>query len=299
MSHKIQKVLLLFLCLGIWESLYAGPIKSQGFSSSPDKTIGSNSSEIKALHVKTLDTKTQDFKATPASLKELTLRYAKEHPKIFAENPSGSINHIPTTKPIVFLTLDACSGKVDERILKLLESQHIPAMLFLNARWIDKHIPLFKSLSKNPLFSLQNHGTLHKPLSVDGKSIYHIQGTKNIKEVYEEVMQNHKKMIILGAKPPRFFRSGTAYYDDVALKILKDLGYQAMGFDVLGDAGATFNTEQIIKQSALVKNGSILIYHFNHPEKDSYEGLSKVIEILKKKGFVFGRLEDFLTKPQH
>lgn len=233
------------------------------------------------------------FGFATTSLQEIEIKYQNQTPKLWGESLEGIITHLSTQEPIVFLTLDACSGSFDYRILSLLEEHQIPATLFINARWLDKHQEIFKQLVKNPLFSLQNHGTKHQPLSVNGNTIYHIQGTKNIQEVYEEIMQMHQKMIDLGAKPPRFFRSGTAYYDEIALRIIKDLGYKAVGFDVIGDGGATFKKDQIIEQAKLVKNGSILIYHFNHPEKDVFEGLKQVIKILKEKGFVFKKLEDY------
>ena len=228
------------------------------------------------------------------TLETIQKTYQNTTPHFWGDHSPSIITKIHTSQPYIFLTLDACSGKYDQRIINLLRQKKIPAMLFINARWIKLHSDDFLDLAKDPLFSIQNHGFKHKPLSVNGKSAYHIQGTQNIQEVYQEIMLNDHKIQELTGKKPRFFRSGTAYYDEIALQILSDLGYQAIGFDVLGDAGATFSKEQIIKQTSLVTNGSILIYHFNHPEKATYDGLKEVIEILEKKGFIFKNLSDFL-----
>ena len=47
------------------------------------------------------------------------------------------------------------------------------------------------------------------------------------------------------------------------------------------------------EQADLVQNGSILIYHLNHPEKAIYDGLKEVVRILQNRGFVFKKLDDF------
>ncbi len=227
-------------------------------------------------------------------LQRLKAKYEGVSAHLWGENLRDVITRIPTSKPYVFLTLDLCGGGYDKRITDLLIEQKIPAMIFVNARWIDAHQQDFMHLAGNALFSIQNHGFAHKPLSSNGRSIYGIQGTKNITEIYDEVMKEDAKIFALTTKHPRFFRSGTAYYDEVALKVLQDLGYRGVGFDVLGDGGATFSKAQIIKQADLVKNGSILIYHLNHPEKATFDGLREVIKILKNRGFVFKNLNNFL-----
>ena len=108
------------------------------------------------------------------------------------------------------------------------------------------------------------------------------------------VMQNDSKIFGLIGRYPRFFRLGAAYYDDVVLLMLRDTGYIVVGYDVSGDGGATFSKDQMIKQADLVRNGSILIYHLNHPEKAIYDGLREVVKILQARGFVFKKLDDFL-----
>lgn len=198
----------------------------------------------------------------------------------------------------MFLTFDACGGKhgndYDKELIEYLKKEGIEATLFINSRWIDSNKNIFNDLAKNDLFSIQNHGTLHRPLSVSGREVYNIKGTNSIKEVYDEISGNDAKIKELTGKKPKLFRSGTAYYDDISVKIAKDLGYEIGGFDVLGDAGATFSKEQIIKQGKTAKNGSILIYHMNKPKGETFEGVKVVIENLKKSGYSFKKIEDYI-----
>ncbi|MCH5313976.1 MAG: polysaccharide deacetylase family protein [Helicobacter sp.] len=233
------------------------------------------------------------FYMKPITLEELERRYAHLNPSQWGENLPGVTTLLPSQSlpSIVYLTFDACGGSYDRAIIDYLIEHNIPATLFINARWIEKHTDDFLSLAHNPLFSIQNHGARHLPLSANGRSIYHIKGTESIAQIYDEVMENHKLIVSLTGKIPRYFRSGTAYYDEIAVSVLKDLGYEIGGFDVLGDAGATFSKSTMLKQIDKVRNGSILIYHFNKPKSSTYAGIIEIIPLLTQRGFVFGKLE--------
>lgn len=108
-------------------------------------------------------------------------------------------------------------------------------------------------LAAEPLFEIANHGTRHRPLSVSGRSAYGIAGTRDAGEVYDEVAGNHVKLTRLLGAPPRFFRSGTAYCDDIAARIVTDLGERFANFSVNGDGGATFTPEQVRRTVAAVE----------------------------------------------
>lgn len=232
------------------------------------------------------------------TLKEIEEKYSGKVPKEWGEKAAGVLNHINTNEKVVFLTFDACGGKggsgYDKELIEYLKKEGIEATLFINSRWIDSNKDIFDDLAKNDLFSIQNHGTLHRPLSVNGREVYNIKGTNSVKEVYDEISGNDAKIKKLTGKKPKLFRSGTAYYDDVSVQIAKDLGYKIGGFDVLGDAGATFSKEEIIKQGKAAKNGSILIYHMNKPKGETFEGVKVVIENLKKSGYSFKKIEDYI-----
>ena len=154
------------------------------------------------------------------------------------------ISRLPTTERVVALTLDACRGRTgsdyDAELIETLRHKRVPATLFVNARWIDANRRAFRQLAAEPLFEIANHGTQHRPLSVSGRSVYGIAGTSSVADVVDEVAVNRRLICRLAGALPAFFRSGTAYYDDVAVRVANDLGLQAVNFDVLGDAGATY-----------------------------------------------------------
>ncbi|OPH59712.1 hypothetical protein BC351_19720 [Paenibacillus ferrarius] len=232
-----------------------------------------------------------------SALTALIDRYSKAVPKKWGEQVSGVRTHLVTKEKAIALTFDACGGKegsgYDEKLINYLIKEHIPATLFVNSRWIIANPDTFTKLAANPLFEIENHGTEHRPLSVNGKPAYGIAGTKNVSEVIHEVIDNADRIEQLTGRRPVFFRSGTAYYDDVAAAIVHDLGAQLAGYNVLGDAGATYNTDQVYHALMKAKSGSIILAHMNHPEKDTAEGVIKAIPDLQKAGFQFVQLSTY------
>ena len=63
----------------------------------------------------------------------------------------------------------------------------------------------------------------------------------NIEEAFDEVYKNQVLIHELTGETPKYFRSGTAYYDDVSVEMIDELGLKAVNYNVLGDAGGTFN----------------------------------------------------------
>lgn len=222
---------------------------------------------------------------------------AQGSPLQWGENVTGVVTHFHTNKKEIALTFDACGGSVkssqyDARLIEFLNINHIPATLFINTRWIDSNPEIFIHLASNPLFEIANHGTAHKPLSVEGKSIYGIHGTASADEVIAEIEENNQKIEKLTGKRPLFFRAGTAYYDENAVAIAHTLGMEIGGFSVLGDAGATFSASKVTQQLTGAHSGDIVIFHLNHPEGGTREGIIEGVNALLKEGYTFVRLSD-------
>jgi hypothetical protein len=87
---------------------------------------------------------------------------------------------------------------------------------------------------------------------------------------------------------------GTAYCDDVAVRIVADLGLQVVNFDVLGDAGATYSASQVTEAMLSSTPGSIVLAHVNQPDGDTAEGIAAALPELSRRGFRFVRLSEYL-----
>ena len=228
------------------------------------------------------------------SKEQLIAKYENKIPTEFGENVAGVYTHFHSSKKEIALTFDACGGAhgngVDEELITYLKEKQVPATLFINSRWIDQNTALFQELAHDPLFQIENHGTLHKPLSVNGESAWGISGTTSVKEVIEEMKENQKKIEGLTGESPTLFRSGTAYYDDVAVQVAHELGIQIVNYTILGDAGATFTAQQVNDALLQAQPGDIALLHMNQPTGGTAEGVKKAIPTLQKKGYTFVQL---------
>jgi peptidoglycan/xylan/chitin deacetylase (PgdA/CDA1 family) len=226
----------------------------------------------------------------------IVARYGHAVPHTWGFDAPGVVHALPAGKRQIALTFDACGGPggsgYDRALIAFLRAREVPATLFLNSRWIDANPAAFHRLAAEPLFEIANHGTRHRPLSVTGRSAYGIPGTRDAGEVYDEVAGNRAKLTRLLGTPPRFFRSGTAYCDDVAARIVTDLGERVAGFSVNGDGGATFTPEQVRTTVAAAPGGSVVICHMNHPEGGTARGIAAAVPHLLATGHTFVRLSD-------
>ncbi len=218
-------------------------------------------------------------------------------PVQWGENVTGVVTAFRTNAKEIALTLDACGGspkssQYDEKLIDFLIQNRIPATLFINARWIDANPEIFARLAANPLFEIANHGTAHRPLSVSGRSVYGIAGTASADEVVAEIGDNGRKIERLTGKRPLFFRSGTAYYDEEAVRIARKHGVEIAGFSIIADEGATLPAAEVARRIHNARSGDIVIAHMNHPESETAEGIIEAVEKLRREGFGFVRLGD-------
>ncbi|MGC9372478.1 MAG: polysaccharide deacetylase family protein [Thermovirgaceae bacterium] len=231
-----------------------------------------------------------------SSLGDILGKYADQKPRLWGEDIPGVLRTFEPDGKQVALTLDACGGPrgsgYDEEIVDFLRENEIPATLFLNARWIEANPEIAADLASDPLFLIANHGWRHRPCSVTGRSAWGIEGTKNLEEAYREIERGAAAVRRLTGKRPRFYRSGTNYYDEVAVAVVRDLGMNVVGWSVLGDEGATLPAEKVAERVFEAKPGQIILCHMNQPDSGTAEGLTQGIRALLEKGFRFVTLDE-------
>jgi peptidoglycan/xylan/chitin deacetylase (PgdA/CDA1 family) len=244
----------------------------------------------------------ENLESTIEDIKEQLMEvYDNQFPTEWGEQVTGVINSINTEENVIALTFDACGGGplgngYDERLIQFLIDNEVPATLFFSGNWIDNNMDKFVELASVSLFSIQNHGHRHVPLSVQGKSAYGIRGTSSVSEVIDEIFLNDVKIAAVTGDMPKYFRSGTAYYDNVAVKIANDMGKEVVNYSVVGDGGASFSQKQVEIALLNAKPGSIVLLHMNRPDKKIAEGVMAAVGELLEKGFTFVKLEDYHEK---
>jgi len=232
----------------------------------------------------------------------IVAKFQNSAPGKFGPFVKGVEANIVTDKKILALTFDACGGHYgngfDRDIIQYLKQERIYATLFLTGRWIDDHPAEVKQLAADTLFEIENHGLMHRPCSVEGKSMYGIQGTANVCQAVDEIEMNAIKIQHVTGRKPIFFRSATAMTDEACGEIATELGETIVSYDILsGDAvgGTPARTivENIVKKA---HPGAIVIMHMNHPEWDTFEALRVAIPRLRKMGYTFVKLQNHQFK---
>ena len=226
--------------------------------------------------------------------------FSGKDPKEWGVTVKGVRTRLNTDLKVIALTFDACGGLkesgYDARLIEYLESEKIPASLFISGRWMDTNRVILQELTKKPLFEIENHGLNHKPCSVNGRSAYGIEGTRSVSELVDEIEQNAMKIQTLTGRKPRYYRSGTAYCDEVGVEVANALGYEVVNFNVLGDAGATYSKNQVKEALWNAPPSSIILMHMNHPGGETAKGVIEAIPELRKRGFKFVNLSDYGLK---
>lgn len=193
----------------------------------------------------------------------------------------------------VALTLDACSGATDTRILSALVENAIPATIFVTARWLKRNPDTVRLLLAHPdLFELENHGARHVPAVDEAGSIYGIAAAGSPEAVAAEVEGGASGMTALGLEKPRWFRGATAKYTPSAIAQIRGMGYRVAGYSLNADQGATLGAASVEKRVAAAKDGDVIIAHVNQPSHPAGAGLVKGLLRLQADGVTFARLAD-------
>ncbi|MBL8993203.1 MAG: polysaccharide deacetylase family protein [Spirochaetia bacterium] len=205
--------------------------------------------------------------------------------------------HPPSGKEkTVVLTFDACGGPggwgYDEALIQTLCREKIPATLFITALWASRNSNTFAALKTNALFEIENHGASHRPLSASGQSIYGLLGTPSLDEARREVQGGAAFIQKETGRRPKFFRPAALYFENETSALVEKLGYRIAAFSVNGDAGASFSPAQVKKTLLAAKTGDIVIFHMNHPEGGTAQGIREALENSAGNGFRFVRLSD-------
>jgi len=231
------------------------------------------------------------------SREEIGLQFAGVEPAEWGEDLEGILTVLPTQDKVVALTFDACGGGAssayDEELIEFLIQEQIPATLFISGMWIEDNLGKLDYLAAQQNLEIENHGFWHKPLSVNGREVYGVKGTASPEEVFDEIEENAQRIEQITGRRPEFFRAGTAFYDDVAVRIAGELGVRIAGYTIAADGGATFSKEQILAVGSNPPPGAIFLFHMNHPESNTYQGLQSLYSALVEKGYSFAKMTDY------
>ncbi len=192
----------------------------------------------------------------------------------------------PGGPPRAALTLDACSGAVDRRVLDGLVRLGLPATIFVTGLWLRRNPDMAAWLLEHrALFSLQNHGARHVPAVLGERRLYGIAVAGTPEAVRAEVAGGAAALAAIGAPVPVWYRGATALYSPEALAVIRAMGFRVAGFSVNGDEGASLPAGRVAARIAAAQDGDVIIAHTNHPERPSGPGVVEGAQRLAERGF--------------
>lgn len=223
----------------------------------------------------------------------------------FAHTPPGKFSEfIRRRRPdggsgqkVLALTFDACDARrhgYNKALIDYLRAEKIPATIFVTGLWIDANRQAFMELAKDPLFEIEDHGLQHRVCSVTGRGMYGVRATKGLGGVIDEMELNARKIQELTGRRPVFFRSATAYTDELSRKVAQRLGMEVVSYDVLSGDAMHESAQQMSRNLINgAREGAIVIMHANHPDWPEVQALKLAVPVLRKRGYTFARLDSF------
>jgi peptidoglycan/xylan/chitin deacetylase (PgdA/CDA1 family) len=194
----------------------------------------------------------------------------------------------------VALTLDACSGGTDQKLLEFLVAQRIPATLFLTRRWIVRNAPAVAFIKAHrELFAIENHGARHLAAVLgEGRAMYTVPGVGDLAGLRDEMQGGAQAIAAAFGSAPRWYRGATARYDREALAEIARIGFGIAGYSVNADQGASLPRAQVVQRMLAARAGDVIIAHMNHPNAATGAALMETLPQLKARGLKFVKLSD-------
>lgn len=203
---------------------------------------------------------------------------------------------VPADVPrTVALTLDACSGGVDMRIVRTLLALSVPATLFVTGLWLRSNAHMLGLLrARSDLFTLQNHGERHLPAVLGTRRVYGLPVAGTLEAIRREVARGAEAIVAVGAPPPTWYRSAAALYSPAAFRVIDE---KIGAFSLPADEGASLPAPVVAGRMAAAVSGDVIIAHVNQPHRSSGAGVAEGLIALHKAGTVFAGLDAYPATP--
>ena len=195
--------------------------------------------------------------------------------------------------PKVALTLDACGGPADERILSALIRSRIPATIFVTASWLRRNPAALAELKAHPrLFEIENHGMRHVPAVDLPIRVYGLPAAGSLAAVRAEIEGGAAAVTAATGKTPHWFRGATGMYTATAIRLIHRMKYELAGYSLAADGGALLSAATTARRIGKARDGDVILAHVNQPGRMAGKGVIAGILALKARGFRFVRLDD-------
>lgn len=212
--------------------------------------------------------------------------------------PHMRLSQPPDAVPSIAITLDACGGATDMRILDTLLNRGVPATIFATGLWLRGNPAAIEVLRAHPSqFDVQNHGDRHLPAVLGSARIFGLAPARTLDAIEREVKTGADAIVAAGFPAPTWYRGATARYSPDALDAIEGWGFRIAGFSINGDAGASLPARTVARRFAAAAPGDVIIAHINQPRRPSGEGVASGIAMLQSRTLGFSLLANARAEP--
>lgn len=192
----------------------------------------------------------------------------------------------------VALTLDACPGGFDAKLISALTEWRVPATIFMTGAWIHSNpIGLAAILAHPDLFAIGNHGAHHVPAVLGERHIFGIKVAGDLPAIRDEVDRGEEAIMAATGAKPVWYRGATALYSPAALPAIEGMGFSIAGFSLNADMGASLPAAMVASRMQQAKDGDVIIAHTNQPNRASGFGVIAGVRALLDQDVRFVRLD--------
>jgi peptidoglycan-N-acetylglucosamine deacetylase len=199
----------------------------------------------------------------------------------------------------VALTFDAehpdrphCPPGNEERVLEVLAREGVRATLFLQGRWVQAHPGVARRVAQEGHL-VGNHSHYHvrmRLLSADGFRTDVLNAERAIAET-------------IGADPRPWFRLpfGSGHGDDRLARLLEELGYRNVGWDVDGfdwkeNTSARDVEDSIVREALACQSQAIVLMHTW--SETTVHALPRIVGRLRQQGASFCTVAELPVAPR-
>ena len=195
-----------------------------------------------------------------------------------------------TDKKEIYLTFDnGYENGYTEKILDVLKKEKVPATFFVTGHYLESAPDLVKRMVKEG-HTVGNHSWSHPDFTR--------MSDEQIKKELDRVKE--KTSELTGQKEMMFLRPPRGIFSERTLKVARDAGYIHVFWSLAfvdwktdQQRGWPYAYNEIMKQ---VHPGAVILLHT--VSKDNADALEKAIIDLKKRGYTFKSLNDFLLSKE-
>jgi len=204
---------------------------------------------------------------------------------------------VPAGAPCtVALTLDACSGAVDMRIVDTLIRLDVSATIFATGLWLAGNAPVIALMrARTDLFTLQNHGERHLPPVLGSRRVYGLQVAGTLDAIRREVARGAELIAQKRGERPVWYRGAAGLYSPQAIETIQTMEYRIAGYSLNADAGASLPAAAVARRIAAARSGDVIVAHINQPHRPSGQGVAEGIAALHARGVAFAGLDALPT----